>query len=107
MTSDLSFKAIGRNDSYVTYEEAEPFTTKVKHMDFSKEVRDLQHNPRITPEVGICRLPAFLSLNNGPQMGHKWAAKSGMKIPPSFSSEGHVTIGFMGVSVISNEGDSR
>jgi len=36
----------------VTYEEAEPFTTKVKHMDFSRAVRDLKHNPKITPERG-------------------------------------------------------
>jgi len=37
-------KAVGRDDSIVTYKEAEPFTTKVKHMDFlnSKAVRDLK-----------------------------------------------------------------
>ena len=39
----------------MTYEEAEPFTTKVKHIDFSKAVRDLKHNPKITPEEGIKR----------------------------------------------------
>ena len=32
----MSFRAIGRNDSIVAYKEAEPFTTKVKHMDFLK-----------------------------------------------------------------------
>lgn len=51
--SDLILRAVGRDDSLVTYEDAEPFTTKVKHMDFSKAVRDLHHNPRVTPEEGI------------------------------------------------------
>jgi len=39
----------------VTYKEAEPFTTKVKQMDFSKAVRDLKHDPQVTPEDGIRR----------------------------------------------------
>jgi dTDP-glucose 4,6-dehydratase len=39
--------------SLVTYEEAEPFTTKVKHMDFSKAERDLKHNPKVAPKEGI------------------------------------------------------
>jgi dTDP-glucose 4,6-dehydratase len=53
--SDLVLKAVGRDDSIVTYREAEPFTTKVKHMDFSKAVRDLGHDPKVTPEEGIKR----------------------------------------------------
>jgi dTDP-glucose 4,6-dehydratase len=53
--SDLILKAVGRDDSIVTYEEAEPFTTKVKTMDFSKAVRDLKHNPNVSPEDGIQR----------------------------------------------------
>jgi len=50
-------KAVGRDDSIVSYNEAEPFTTKVKHMDFlnSKAVRDLGHDPKVTPEEGIKR----------------------------------------------------
>jgi dTDP-glucose 4,6-dehydratase len=48
-------EAVGRNDSIVTYEEAEPFTTKVKHMDFSKAVKDLRHDPKVTSEEGIRR----------------------------------------------------
>jgi dTDP-glucose 4,6-dehydratase len=51
--SDLILKNLGKNDSRVTYKEAEPFTTKVKHMDFSKIRRDLQHNPRVPIEEGI------------------------------------------------------
>lgn len=53
--SDLILKEVGRDDSLVNYQEAEPFTTKVKHMDFTKAVRDLNHNPIVTPEEGIRR----------------------------------------------------
>ena len=51
--SDLVLREVGRDDSIVTYKEAEPFTTKVKQMDFSKAVRDLKHDPKVTPEEGI------------------------------------------------------
>jgi dTDP-glucose 4,6-dehydratase len=44
--SELILKAVGRNSSLVTYKESEPFTTKVKHMDFSKAVKDLKHDPQ-------------------------------------------------------------
>jgi dTDP-glucose 4,6-dehydratase len=58
--SDIILQAVGLDDSLVTYEEAEPFTTKVKHMDFSKAVRDLKHNPHVTPEEGIKRTVAWM-----------------------------------------------
>ena len=48
-------KAVEKDDSIVTYKEAEPFTTKVKQMDFSKAVKDLKHDPKVTPEEGIRR----------------------------------------------------
>jgi len=51
--SDLILKNLGKNDSKVTYKEAEPFTTRVKHMDFSKIRRDLNHNPMVPIEEGI------------------------------------------------------
>jgi dTDP-glucose 4,6-dehydratase len=51
--SDLVLKNLGKDDSRVTYKEAEPFTTRVKHMDFSKIRRDLKHNPQIPIEQGI------------------------------------------------------
>jgi dTDP-glucose 4,6-dehydratase len=51
--SDLVLKNLGKDDSRVTYKEAEPFTTRVKHMDFSKIRRDLKHDPRIPIEEGI------------------------------------------------------
>ena len=53
--SDMILKATGNTDSLVTYKDAEPFTTKVKKMDFSKSVRDLKHDPKISPEEGIRR----------------------------------------------------
>jgi dTDP-glucose 4,6-dehydratase len=53
--SDLILEAVGRDDSIVTYEESEPFTTKVKKMDFSKAFRDLNHDPKVPPQEGIKR----------------------------------------------------
>jgi dTDP-glucose 4,6-dehydratase len=53
--SDMVLAAVGRDDSIVTYEGEESFTTKVKMMDFSKAVRDLGHSPIVTPEEGIRR----------------------------------------------------
>ena len=44
---------MGRDDSLVTYEEAEDFTTQVKTIDFSKAIKDLKHDPKIDPEKGI------------------------------------------------------
>ena len=51
--SDLILKAVGRDDILVTYKEAEPFTTKIKTMDFSRSIRDLKHDPKVPPEEGI------------------------------------------------------
>jgi len=60
----MSFQPIGRNDSLVTYEEAEPFTTKVKHMDFLKKaVRDLKHDPKVSPKEGIRKTFAWMKEN--------------------------------------------
>jgi len=51
--SDLILKYLGKDDSMVAYKEAEPFTTKVKKIDFSKAIRDLKHDPKVPPEEGI------------------------------------------------------
>jgi len=53
--SDLILQIIGRDDSLVTYRDAEPFTTVIKTMDFSKSIKELNHDPKITPEEGIKR----------------------------------------------------
>jgi dTDP-glucose 4,6-dehydratase len=51
--SDRVLEACGKNDSLVTYKDAEPHTTRVKKMDFSKAIKDLHHDPKVSPEEGI------------------------------------------------------
>ncbi|ODV48840.1 dTDP-glucose 4,6-dehydratase [Methanohalophilus euhalobius] len=51
--SDIILDAVGIDDSIVNYEEAEQFTTKVKTIDCSKAIRDLNHDPKVSPEEGI------------------------------------------------------
>ncbi len=53
--SDLVLKSVGKDDSLVTYKDAEPFTTKSKPVDCSKATRDLKHDPKVAPEEGIRR----------------------------------------------------
>ena len=53
--SDLILEAVGRDDSIVTYKDSEPFTTRLKKMDFSKAIRDIKHDPEVPPEEGIRR----------------------------------------------------
>jgi dTDP-glucose 4,6-dehydratase len=53
--SDMILDAVGIDDSKVTYKEAEPFTAKIKTMDFSKAEADLRHDPKVDPEEGIKR----------------------------------------------------
>ena len=50
----------GRDDSLVEYQEAEAFTTKIKTVDFSKAIKDLNHNPVIGPEEGIKRTAEWM-----------------------------------------------
>jgi dTDP-glucose 4,6-dehydratase len=53
--SDMILRATGGSESLVTYEAAEDHTTKVKTIDFSKAIRDLNHDPKVSPEEGIKR----------------------------------------------------
>jgi len=53
--SDLVLKSLGKDDSKVTYKEAEPFTTKVKTPDSSKAKRDLGFKQTVSAEEGIDR----------------------------------------------------
>ena len=53
--SDIILNVTGKNDSLVEYKEAEAFTTKIKPVDFSKAINDLDHNPQVDPEEGISR----------------------------------------------------
>jgi dTDP-glucose 4,6-dehydratase len=47
--------AVGRDDSLVTWKDAEPFTTDVKTIDSTRAIKDLKHDPRVDPEEGIRR----------------------------------------------------
>ncbi|MDP3955272.1 MAG: NAD(P)-dependent oxidoreductase [bacterium] len=63
--SDIILKCLGKDDSRVSYKKAEPFTTRVKHMDFSKARRDLNHNPRVPLEKGIPKTIAWMKKASG------------------------------------------
>ena len=58
--SDIVLKVTDRNDSLVEYKEAEAYTTKIKTVDFSKAIKDLDHNPVIDPEEGIRRTAKWM-----------------------------------------------
>jgi len=58
--SDIVLSLTGRDDSLVEYEEAEAFTTKIKTVDFSKAIKDLDHNPVVDPEEGIKRTAEWM-----------------------------------------------
>jgi len=53
--SDLILKCLRKNDSQVTYKEAEPFTTKIKTPDSSKAKRDLGFKLDTPIEEGMRR----------------------------------------------------
>jgi len=63
--SDLILAVCGKDDSLVTYKDVEPHTTKVKKMDFSKAVKDLNHDPKVPPEEGIKRTVEWMKNHYG------------------------------------------
>ena len=63
--SDIVLKVIGKDDSLVEYKESEAFTTKIKTVDFSKAIRDLDHNPVVDPEEGIKRTAEWMKETYG------------------------------------------
>jgi dTDP-glucose 4,6-dehydratase len=46
-------EALDIPSSLIEYQDGEPFTTRTKHVDISKAVRDLGHQPKTTLRVGI------------------------------------------------------
>jgi dTDP-glucose 4,6-dehydratase len=44
--SDIVLDVLGKDDSLVDYKESEAFTTKIKTVDFSNAIQDLNHNPK-------------------------------------------------------------
>ena len=63
--SDIVLKVTGGDPNLVTYKEAEKFTTKIKTVDFSKAIKDLNHNPVIDPLEGIKRTTAWMKKSYG------------------------------------------
>ena len=53
--SDLILEALGKDDSQVTYKDAEPFTTRIKTPDSSKARRDLDFKLTVSVKEGIRR----------------------------------------------------
>jgi len=53
--SDLILKTLGKDDSKVTYKEAEPFTTRIKTPNSTKAKRDLNFKLTVPVEEGIRR----------------------------------------------------
>jgi dTDP-glucose 4,6-dehydratase len=53
--SDLVLEYLGKSDKKVTYKEAEPFTTVVKQVDFTKIRSHLDHAPKVPVEEGIVK----------------------------------------------------
>jgi len=53
--SDVILKCLGKDDSQITYKEAEPFTTKIKTPDSSKAKRDLSFKLTVPIEEGMQR----------------------------------------------------
>lgn len=51
--SDVILNYLGKNDRRVTYQDAEPFTTRDKRIDISKAKRDLGHHSSVTLKDGI------------------------------------------------------
>ena len=58
--SDLILQACGGDRSLVVYNEADPFTTKVKLVDSSKAIRDLGHDPLVDIHEGLVKYVAWM-----------------------------------------------
>ena len=53
--SDLILSATGASEKLITYKKSEEFTTKVKNINFAKAIKDLNHEPKVSPSEGIQR----------------------------------------------------
>ena len=58
--SDLTLKVTGADPSLVEYRDAEPLTTRHKHVDISRAVRDLGHKTTVSLEEGMRRTVAWM-----------------------------------------------
>lgn len=53
--SDVILDYLGKNDTFVEYAPAEPFTTRDKRVNMDKAIRDLGHCPKTSLAVGVPR----------------------------------------------------
>jgi dTDP-glucose 4,6-dehydratase len=51
--SDIILGILGKDDSQVTYEDSEAFTTRNKKIDMTKAVRELDHRPKVALAQGL------------------------------------------------------
>ena len=58
--SNYVIKATGADRSIVTFKESEPFTTKLKHLDNSKAVKDLGFKVTVSLEEGVQRTAEWM-----------------------------------------------
>lgn len=65
--SDLILKNLSKDDSKVSYKEAEPFTTRIKTPDSSKAKKDLDFALTISPEEGLKRTVEWFNKLNSEQ----------------------------------------
>ena len=63
--SDIVLDATNGNKKLVTDKESEKFTTKIKTVDFSKAIKDLNHNPVVDPVEGIKRTTDWMKKTYG------------------------------------------
>lgn len=68
--ADIVISATGGDPELAAFEEAEPFTTKDKVVDFSKARRDLDHRATIDIKEGVARYAAWMeSVYGGGHLG--------------------------------------
>ena len=58
--SDIVLGITGGDRGLVTYAESESFTTKIKTVDFSKAIKDLNHDPKVDPHEGITKTTKWM-----------------------------------------------
>ncbi|MCB4757211.1 MAG: NAD(P)-dependent oxidoreductase [Elusimicrobia bacterium] len=58
--SELVLNILGKSGQNVVYKKGEPFTTRIKKVDFSKIRRDFKHDPKVDLEAGLRRYIAWM-----------------------------------------------
>jgi len=61
--SDIILELLGKDDSKITYKDYEPFTTKMKKIDSSKAIKDLNHKPITLPKEGLKKTVEWFKIN--------------------------------------------